>query len=93
MRLGVRTVPNPVRSEMQFELTLPSRALLDAGVYDVAGRRVGSLGEGVYGPGIIRFRWNPSMASGRMRAGVYFCRIKFGGQTMAERFVLLRGSE
>ena len=93
LRLGVRTVPNPARADMQFELALPSRALLDAGIFDVAGRKVGSLGEGVYGPGIIRLRWSPNMAPGRIGAGVYFCRVRFGSQSLAERFVLLRGSE
>ncbi|HTK32836.1 MAG TPA: choice-of-anchor D domain-containing protein [Candidatus Saccharimonadaceae bacterium] len=84
--------PNPTNGAtlVGFDLALATRARLD--VYDLAGRRVATLAEGVMQPGRYSFRWSGrSDDGGALGAGLYFVRLHGAGlPTQTARLALLK---
>jgi hypothetical protein len=70
--------PNPFRagSATRVSLMTTMRGRVGAHVYDVAGRRVVTLLEGVLDAGVHPLQWDGRGAAGRLApAGVYFLRV------------------
>jgi len=60
-------------------------------VYDIAGRRVATLADGVHGPGELDATWNGTDDSGRgVASGIYFARLAAGEFAAVRKMVLLR---
>ena len=75
LELGSPT-PNPSRAAVRLALDLPAAAAIDAGGFDLAGRRVASLATGALSAGRHDLVWNGRDAAGRaVPAGVYFARV------------------
>src|SRR5262249_30908289 len=51
-------IPNPVAGSMTYSVTLPREERVRVGVYDVNGRRVANLVDGVLPPGRNAFTWD-----------------------------------
>jgi len=86
------TSPNPFDGSTTFRLTLGSRTRVTVGVYDLAGRRVASLHDGVLPVGVHPFTWDGRRSDGsRAAGGVYFYRAESGGRVTARKMVLLGG--
>jgi len=69
--------PNPSRAEVRLSLELPSPSGVDAGIYDLSGRRVRTLSSGALSAGRHSLSWDGRDASGRLvTAGVYFARVE-----------------
>jgi hypothetical protein len=83
--------PNPFATATELAYTLPSAGRLRLSVYDVPGRQVALLADEVLSPGRHIARWNGADTQGaRLRAGVYFLRLEFAGQTETRKVVLVR---
>lgn len=84
--LALGVTPNPVRSLATIAYQLPRRGMIELTLYDVAGRVVRSiprfLAEAGQGATTLDCR-----GLGR---GVYFVRMRVGGQTVGQRFLLLQ---
>jgi hypothetical protein len=83
--------PNPFnpRTEVCFELGAAAVVAVD--VFDVEGRWVARLAEGVRPAGEVRAVWDGRDAAGRPAAsGVYYVRAKTGGTARTVKTVLLR---
>ncbi|MBZ0269052.1 choice-of-anchor B family protein [bacterium] len=83
--------PNPFRSgtNVAFSLPRPERVVL--AVYDVSGRRVATLLDGVVGEGSHAVAWDGRQADGRpAAAGVYFYRLSTPGESARRKMLLLR---
>jgi len=83
--------PNPFHpsTEIPYSLDRPSAVRLS--VYDVRGRRVAVLVDGMRGPGVHRARWDGSDGQGRpMAAGVYLVRLVAGSWTQTAKVCLVR---
>ncbi len=68
-----------------------SGAPYDLALYDVSGRRVSTLASGMAEPG--RFTQEVSLRSGlgaELKSGIYFLRLRVGGQTFRRAVVLAR---
>lgn len=84
------THPNPFRDGTRIELVLPARAQVEAGVYDLSGRRVRRLERSVFEAGRHALRWDGRDDRGaRLPAGVYFVRASADGAGAIRRLVLL----
>ncbi len=90
LRLGpVSPSPSRGTASVSFDLPRPGRARLD--VFDVRGRRVRGLVDGVHAAGTHLARWDGRDAAGApVAAGVYFLRIEAAGETRTARIVQLR---
>ena len=68
--------PNPVHSQAQVEYSLKASGKVRLSVYDIMGRHVRSIEDGVKPAGVHKVTWNGKDASGRRTAsGIYFVRL------------------
>jgi hypothetical protein len=82
--------PNPARTGAEVAFELPREARVDAGVYDLGGRRVATLAAGELGSGPHSLRWNAQDEGGnRVPAGLYFVRFTTPGLARTYRLALL----
>jgi hypothetical protein len=65
---------NPVSGSIEITYRLGTAARTELAVYDVAGKKVATLGEGMMGSGEHRAVWDATAAP----SGVYFCRLAAG---------------
>lgn len=85
--LAARVSPNPSRGSVSVYLSLPSPGSVDVGIFDLLGRRVGTLWSGLLRAGAHQFSWKPT---GGYSGGVYFLRVRFGRESHAQAFVLIK---
>jgi WD40 repeat protein len=90
---GLRAQPNPMRSAgTVLEFNLTTMALVNVEAFDIGGRKLRVLEDGVLPAGGHSLRWDGRDAAGaRVPAGVYFVRLQIGGarQLQATRVVVL----
>ncbi len=85
------SAPNPFLAGSKIMLTLarPGRTVLK--VYDATGRLVRTLDAGQLASGSHRLEWDGKDQRGlNVQAGVYFCRMLAGGETLSRKLVLVR---
>jgi len=83
--------PNPSRGTMTFAIELPAPGVLEADVYDLAGRRVRVLARGPAGGGVRVLEWDGRDEHGAEAApGLYFARVRFGAEVRVARLVRIR---
>ncbi|TMQ55926.1 MAG: T9SS type A sorting domain-containing protein [Candidatus Eisenbacteria bacterium] len=85
-----RVIPNPMQGSMRVEYGLPEESAVHLSVVDVQGREIAVLAEGVQAAGWHPAGWSGRAARGRAPAGLYFARLRAGGRTFVQRFVLTR---
>lgn len=72
--------PNPARGDCEVDLTLVRARRVNVAVFDLAGRRVDTLVDGVLEPGVHPLTWNGRDAVGvRVHGGEYFVRARGDG--------------
>ncbi len=80
---------NRVNSTMRFGI--PWRTHVGLVVYDLAGRHVKTLVDGMKEPGWYEIRWDGRNRRGdRVASGVYFCRLEAGGSKASRKVVVLK---
>jgi hypothetical protein len=83
--------PDPFDRETRVEFAVAQRAPVKIGVFDVAGRRVRTLVEGVQEPGVRTASWDGRDDNGaRREAGVYLIRIETAGARETRTVRLIR---
>lgn len=89
--LGLRTSPVPARGAVRLDVTWPANAPARVEIFDLAGRRVATLHEGMVAAGEAVVGWDGRGTDGRaVVAGVYLARITQGSASATGRVVLLR---
>lgn len=84
--------PNPFRSETRFILTLERAGQVDVSLYDLSGRRVGTIFRGDLSSGSHDFAWHGRSTDGSAaRSGVYWIQVRVAGTRLARRAVFLGG--
>ncbi len=84
-------LPNPVTDRARLEFALPQAGPVRLALYDLGGRRVRLLADGVYGAGRHGVTWDGTNEIGtRLGAGLYWARFEACGRVMTRRVTLLR---
>jgi hypothetical protein len=86
-----RPRPNPSSDLVHLSVAVPPGISSPAtlAVYDVAGRRVRQIVRATLPPGVHQFSWDLRTEDGRrVKAGVYFMRLKLGNDSMIRRVVV-----
>jgi hypothetical protein len=78
--------PNPFNPTTSITYATPARTFITIKVFDVLGREVATLVNGMRSPGEYEARWN---ADG-MPSGVYLCRLEADQYTRVRRMLLVR---
>ncbi|MCH8277020.1 MAG: glycoside hydrolase family 97 catalytic domain-containing protein, partial [Bacteroidetes bacterium] len=82
----LESYPNPARRGARVVLGLPDAKNIRLEVYDLIGRRVVLLANGVFDAGRHEIYWDTTDYS----SGIYFYRLQAGDQVVAETFLLRR---
>ena len=82
--------PNPSIGFASIEYALPRAARVRLSVFDVAGREVARLVDGVEEAGRHKASWSGTAATARARAGVYLIRYETPEGSWTRRLALLR---
>ena len=83
--------PNPFNPTTTIRFDLPEASQVYLIVYDMMGREVMRLAEGVKPAGYHELRWDGKDASGRQVAsGIYFARLVTPEHTRAMKMLLLK---
>ena len=83
--------PNPARERVQVGFALPRSTRVSLAIYDVMGRKMRQVADGVLPAGGHVERWDLRDASGsEARAGLYFVRMEAEGVRFTRHFALMR---
>jgi Peptidase family C25/Propeptide_C25/FlgD Ig-like domain/Peptidase family C25, C terminal ig-like domain len=86
-----RSYPNPSNRRAVIAYGLPEAGSVRLGIYDLAGRRVRVLIDGVQSAGAYEAVWDGNGDDGvRLAAGCYFSRLEAVGQTRRQKILLVR---
>jgi len=86
------TRPNPSQGSSTISYTIPGNAESDVvlRVYDAAGRLVRELVNSPQPAGRYSVTWDGTRDGAPMASGVYFCELRWNGESRVQRIVLLR---
>ncbi len=86
-----QSVPNPSNGSASIAFALPAASAVQLRIFDVAGRHVRTVAEGVRPAGRHVATWDGAGADGKpVASGVYFYRLVAGSQRAERKLVLLR---
>jgi len=86
---GIRAVPNPFAVGTRVAFTVQREEWVEAGVYDLAGRRIRELHRGALRAGSHELAWDGIASGGEsVPAGVYLARVRAGSRV--QTILLLR---
>ncbi len=78
--------PNPFNPSTIISYQLPSSSYVSLKIFDVLGREVASLVEGVQKPGSHEVKFDGS----RLSSGVYFYALAAGGRVVTKKMILMK---
>ncbi|MGA7161851.1 MAG: T9SS type A sorting domain-containing protein [Bacteroidota bacterium] len=78
--------PNPFNPSTNIEFSIPKREHVVLGIYDLLGRVVETLVDGVVAEGTHSVEWKPSGDE----SGVYFYRLQADGTTVVKKLLYLK---
>lgn len=82
--------PNPVAGRAQFAFDLPQPATVSLEIYDLGGRRLARVVDGMLPAGRHVMSWTPVDDAGRgIPAGLYFARFQTAGLIRTHRLTIL----
>jgi spore coat protein A len=83
--------PNPFSTSTEFRFALPAEGQVELSVYNLAGQKVRTITNSVYGAGEHVVGWDGKDALGNsVSSGVYFYKLNSGVSTQVKKMVLLR---
>lgn len=86
-----RNFPNPFNPKTTLHFALPSAGKVELAIYDVSGRRVTTLAQGVMEAGYHELDWLGTDDSGHsVSSGIYFSRLIFGEEVLTEKMLMLK---
>jgi len=85
-KVRLTSYPNPIRHQGTLEYALPESREVSLQVYDVLGRKVKTLTRGQKEAG----RHRVDLRTGQLSSGIYFGRLKAGGQTRTQKITVVR---
>ena len=78
--------PNPFNPETTIEYVIPTDEMVSVSIYDLQGRMVTSLSNGVQSAGYHSITWNAS----EMPTGLYFVRLVAGSYRETQKIMLIK---
>ena len=89
-RLAIDSRPNPFTVESTIRFDLPASGMVKLAIYDVTGRAVATLVDGMQQSGVHMATWNGRAGERTLPAGVYFARLEAQGEVQNHKILLAR---
>jgi flagellar hook assembly protein FlgD len=75
----------------QIQFTMPASGPVEITVYNIAGQKVKTLTNSVYGEGVHAVSWDGRDTMGnKVSSGVYFYKLHSGTETHVRKMTLMR---
>jgi hypothetical protein len=81
--LNVQATPNPFSSQLTINLTMANTESVEVAIYDITGKQVAVLKNGMMAAGANVIDWKPAGIS----AGVYFLQVKTSSALLTKKIV------
>jgi parallel beta-helix repeat protein len=78
--------PNPFNASTTIKYQLPKSSRVTIEIYDILGRRIEVLHDGIQPAGYYRVIWN----AGSISSGLYFCKLQAGEHAETKKMVLIK---
>ena len=78
--------PNPFNAQTTIQYSLPKQSKVSIDIFDILGRKIGLLAEGIKPAGEYHVVWDATSQS----SGIYFYRIKAGDKIETKKMVLMK---
>jgi len=89
--ISLSAQPNPCKGKTTISFVLTNETPVSLKIYDTQGRFVCELIDGLHGPGKYDMQWNScNDKSISCPAGIYFCRLEAGMETITQKLLLIR---
>jgi len=86
-----RISPTVVRDLARINFSVVQKSRVELGIYDVAGKLVSSLVDGMVEPGAQAVTWNRTNSAGqRVANGTYFYRLTVDGKSVGGKAIVLK---
>jgi hypothetical protein len=83
--------PNPFNPSTRISFAVEREGRVTLVVYDVTGRRIATLADRIYGPGVHTVNWNGKDTGGRaVPSGTYLVQMESAGRGEARKVMLVR---
>jgi uncharacterized repeat protein (TIGR02543 family) len=82
----LQNYPNPFNPSTNITFELPEQARVRLTVFDMLGRQVAQLEDGIRSAGVHTLNWNASQQA----SGVYFYRLQIGEQFITRKMLLVK---
>jgi len=79
--LGLRNYPNPFSVQTSIQFSLNRQCDVNMTIFDLSGRVVEQIAQGLFDTGSHQIRWNPSVPPDGLQSGTYICRLIAGNQS------------
>jgi len=90
-RVEIRCNPNPSRGPVEIKFSLPSEGSAELSVYDLTGRRIRKLTEGIFSSGTSRIIWDGRDERDQgLSEGVYFVRFESKELATTQKVILVK---
>ena len=81
--------PNPASGPVQMNFALPQSAKVSLRLFDMQGRSVATVVEGVFGAGRHQAPWDGNISGAPAKAGLYYARLEVGGRSYVKRLAVV----
>ena len=83
--------PNPFNPSTTIDISVASDTQITLNIYDINGRLVSTLADGVYDTGYHSFVWNGLDQTGnKVSAGIYFYSLQAEGMSITKKMMLMK---
>ena len=83
---GLNVFPNIISRNSQLQYTIPQSQKIRLNLYDISGRKINSITDGVIEPGIYTY----DLDSSNLIAGIYFLMLEGEQETITEKVLIVR---
>ncbi len=85
-KIQLSAYPNPVRSLVTIELSIPRQTNIELAIFNEFGERIATVVERVMEPGVYAIPWTPEA----IPSGLYYCRLTCGSHTQTKILTVIR---
>ena len=83
--------PNPFNPATAIQFSLPRALLVNLSIFDIEGKRIVTLADGILTGGQKEFRWDGRNSNGNpVSSGIYIYRLHAGDNVQSRKMVLLK---
>jgi hypothetical protein len=84
-------LPNPFINSTLIRYQIDNKQKISIKIYDISGRLITTLLDGIVEPGIHKLHWNgQDNKNNKVAAGIYFCRLTAGNKFQSKKIIILK---